>query len=198
MTRRRFADFVRSVRNLCLAAVTVLLLMQAVACTGIGAGTPVDPRYWQLRNQEMPVPLPVVPVQGVAAASLRDSYGDPRSGGRIHEGIDIFAPRNTPVVSTTQGYVTAVTTNRLGGNVVWVMGPGGYRHYYAHMERWSDVSDGDWVEPGTVLGFVGNSGNAAATPTHLHYGIYRPVGGSVNPYDLLTAVPGERVETIAP
>jgi murein DD-endopeptidase MepM/ murein hydrolase activator NlpD len=194
----RFADAVRSLRNLCLTAVSVLLLMQIAACTGVGVGTPIDPRYWQLRNQEMPVPLPLVPVQGVALAQLQDTYGAPRSGGRSHEGIDIFAPRDTPVVSTTEGYVTAVATNRLGGNVVWVMGPGGYRHYYAHLEGWSDVRDGDWVEPGTVLGFVGNSGNAAPTPPHLHYGVYRPTGGSVNPYDLLTARPGDRMETIAP
>lgn len=150
---------------------------------------PLDPRYWQLRNQPPPRFLPV-PVAGVSTAMLRDSYGDGRGGGRSHEGIDIFAPRGTAVVSTTEGYVAQVGRNSLGGNVVWVVGPAGWRHYYAHLDRWSDVREGEWVEPGRVIGYVGNSGNAAATVTHLHYGIYRAEGGTLNPYPLLAAGPG--------
>lgn len=170
-----------------LAALAVLFVLGlAVACV---SSTPFDPRYWELRRQPPPRVLPV-PVAGVAVAALRDSYGDPRSGGRQHEGIDIFAPRDTPVVSATEGYVAAVARNNLGGNVVWVVGPGGWRHYYAHLERWSGVRDGDWVEPGTVLGYVGNSGNALHAPPHLHYGIYLPEGGTLNPYPLLAAGPG--------
>jgi murein DD-endopeptidase MepM/ murein hydrolase activator NlpD len=94
------------------------------------------------------------------------------------------------VSSATEGYVSRVGNNSLGGNVVWVVGPAGWRHYYAHLDRWSDVREGDWVEAGRVIGFVGSSGNAAVTSAHLHYGIYPPEGGTLNPYPLLAAGPG--------
>ena len=79
-----------------------------------------------------------------------------------------------------------VSTNRLGGQVVWVLGPGGQRHYYAHLDRYADIVDGQRVRPGSVLGYVGNTGNAAGTPPHLHYGIYE-AGDAINPYPLLRA-----------
>lgn len=125
-----------------------------------------------------------VPVRGVAARALRDTWGGARSGGRRHEGIDIFAKRGTPVTSATEGIVMRVGTNRLGGQVVWVLGPGGQRHYYAHLDRYADIESGQRVRPGTILGYVGTSGNAAGTPPHLHYGIYE-AGGAINPYPLL-------------
>lgn len=74
--------------------------------------------------------------------------------------------------------------NRLGGKVVWVLGPGGQRHYYAHLDAWSVLRKGERIQAGTILGYVGNSGNARGTPPHLHYGIYTP-SGPVNPYPLL-------------
>jgi peptidoglycan LD-endopeptidase LytH len=159
------------------------LLVLAGACVTVPL---LDPRYYELLSQPAPQSLPV-PVAGVAKARLSDSYGDPRSGGRQHEGIDIFAERNTPVLSATEGYVSGLGTNGLGGITVWVTGPAGWRHYYAHLERWGDVRRGQWVEAGTVIGYVGNSGNAAATSPHLHYGIYPPSGGTLNPYPLLAA-----------
>jgi murein DD-endopeptidase MepM/ murein hydrolase activator NlpD len=134
-----------------------------------------------------PEALPV-PVQGVRPRALRDTWNGARSEGRKHEGIDIFAKRGTPVLSSTEGIVTEVGTNRLGGLVVWVMGPGGQRHYYAHLERYADVAAGMRIAPGRVLGYVGDSGNAKGTPPHLHYGVYQ-VGGAINPYPLLRAAP---------
>lgn len=74
--------------------------------------------------------------------------------------------------------------NRLGGKVVTVLGPAGWFHYYAHLDDWSPFGVGDWVEVGTVLGYVGDTGNAKGTPTHLHYGIYDD-GQARNPYPLL-------------
>jgi murein DD-endopeptidase MepM/ murein hydrolase activator NlpD len=68
--------------------------------------------------------------------------------------------------------------------VVWVLGPGGQRHYYAHLDRYADIVTGQRVRPGTILGYVGTTGNAAGTPPHLHYGIYE-AGGAINPYPLL-------------
>lgn len=129
-----------------------------------------------------------MPVAGVAAVDLADTWGDPRSGERRHEGIDIFAARRTPVVSATRGIVARRGENPLGGRVMTVLGPGGWRHYYAHLEGWAGHARGDRVEAGEVIGFVGTSGNAPANAPHLHYGIYVD-GEAVNPFPLLAAEP---------
>ena len=139
-------------------------------------------RYAALLNaptptaRSLPNPLP--------GAALTDTWGGARSGGRTHEGIDIFAKRNTPVRSTTRGIVLNVGENSLGGKTVTVLGPGGWRHYYAHLEKYPDLNRGDWVQAGDVVGYVGDSGNAKGTPTHLHYGIYTNAGAT-NPYPLI-------------
>jgi len=150
------------------------------------AEEPLRLAWYAARLAAMPAPqfLPM-PVQGVAPAALRDNWHAPRDGGgRRHEGLDIFAPRGRPVLSATEGIVMNVGHNRLGGQVVWVLGPGGQRHYYAHLDRYGDVRAGQRVAPGDVLGYVGNTGNARGTPPHLHYGIYT-AAGPVNPYPLL-------------
>ena len=149
----------------------------------------IERALYTMRLAAMPKPqaLPV-PVEGVRQRALRDTWGGARSEGRKHEGIDIFARRGTPVVSSTEGIVTQMGTNRLGGLVVWVLGPGGQRHYYAHLDSYSDVQPGMRIEAGRVLGHVGDTGNAKGTPPHLHYGIY-DTGGAINPYPLLKADP---------
>ncbi|MFA9440948.1 M23 family metallopeptidase [Uliginosibacterium sp. sgz301328] len=133
-----------------------------------------------LLRADMPVPLPV-PVQGVRARQIADTWGGPRSGGRRHEGSDIFAKCGTPVLAATRGLVLRVGENRLGGNIIVVLGPGGYWHYYAHLAAYADVKRGDWIEAGRVIGYVGDTGNAKGTPCHLHYGIYTK-SGAVNPW----------------
>lgn len=124
----------------------------------------------------LPNPLP--------GAALVDTWGGARSGGRRHEGIDIFARRDTPIQSATRGVVLNIGPNTLGGRTVTILGPGGWRHYYAHLNRYPALQRGDWVQQGDVVGYVGDSGNAKGTPTHLHYGIYTRQG-AVNPYPLL-------------
>lgn len=137
----------------------------------------------QLWTEELVPPLRV-PVYGVDAAALADTWGAARSGGRSHEGIDIFAPCGHPVVSATRGVVVAVAENRLGGQYVGVLGPGGSWHYYAHLSRVAPLGIGDVVRPGDTLGYVGNTGNARGTPCHLHYGIYLR-GKAQNPHGYL-------------
>lgn len=137
-------------------------------------------RLW---TEPLRAPL-LVPVAGVPRAHLADTWGAARSGGRRHEGIDIFGPCGQPVLSATEGIVLSLGNNRLGGRVVRVFGPGGSWHYYAHLSGYAAVSRGDHVQPGDTLGFVGNTGDARTTPCHLHYGIYR-AGGAVNPYPYL-------------
>ena len=114
----------------------------------------------------------LMPVSGARVAQVADTWGAGRDGGRSHEGQDIFAPRGTPVYAATPGYVYRIETRERGGRVVWVAGAGGRRYYYAHLEDWADIAEGTLVDTETVLGFVGNSGNALATPPHLHFGIY--------------------------
>jgi murein DD-endopeptidase MepM/ murein hydrolase activator NlpD len=138
----------------------------------------------QLLTGETPEHL-AVPVDGVGPQHLENTWGAARSEGRHHEGIDIFAPRYTPIRSTTRGIIEKKGWNRLGGRRVTVLGPGGYHHYYAHLEEYGDFDEGDAVDVGDILGYVGDSGNAINTPTHLHYGIYRPSGGATNPYPFL-------------
>ena len=146
-------------------------------------------RVIRLMGEPLPASLPV-PVEGVQPSDLVNTWGAARSEGRTHQGIDIFAPRNTQVLSATRGIVVRRGWNRLGGRVLSVLGPGGYSHYYAHLEAWDLPEVGDWVEQGQVLGYVGTTGNAAGTPPHLHYGIYKGIGGyrgAINPYPLLTS-----------
>jgi peptidoglycan LD-endopeptidase LytH len=118
-----------------------------------------------------------VPVVGVKRAVLHSSWGEPRSGRRRHQGIDIFARRGTPVVAAAEGEVVRIgTTDRLGGNTVWVAGKPATLYYYAHLDRFRPgLRVGEHVKPGTVLGHVGNTGNARTTPPHLHFGMYPAV-----------------------
>ena len=127
-------------------------------------------------ENSLPSPLP--------ERNLTDTWGAARSQGRSHEGIDIFAERGTPIQSTTQGIVSKVGENNLGGRVVVVVGPGGAGHYYAHLEDYADIAPNDWVNQGDIIGYVGDSGNAKGTPPHVHYGIYIN-GSAVNLYPLL-------------
>ncbi|WP_394213125.1 M23 family metallopeptidase [Psychrobacter piscatorii] len=127
-------------------------------------------------ENSLPSPLP--------EKNLTDTWGAARSQGRSHEGIDIFAERGTPIQSTTQGIVSKVGENNLGGRVVVVVGPGGAGHYYAHLEDYADIAPNDWVNQGDIIGYVGDSCNAKGTPPHVHYGIYIN-GSAVNPYPLL-------------
>lgn len=127
------------------------------------------------------------PVAGHDAGAIKSEFGDPRDGGRReHEGVDIFAPIGTPIIATVSGHVTRVGKDRLGGNVVWLQNDStGRRMYYAHLSRWA-VQEGDSVVPGDTLGFVGNTGNARHTQPHLHFAVYVPGVGAVDPIRQLT------------
>lgn len=141
---------------------------------------------WRLSNMPPPTHL-AVPVDGVRAARISDTWGASRGSGRRHEGVDIFAPRGTPVRSPTHGVVISIRDSGLGGRQVWIRGPAGERHYYAHLDDWAPgLARMDIVAPGTVLGYVGDTGNARGTPPHLHYGIYAG-DGAYNPWPLLQA-----------
>ena len=119
-------------------------------------------------------PVLINPVFGASNKSIGSFYGAPRDNGRrSHEGVDIFARKGTPVVAPTDGYVSRVGLNRLGGKVVWLKDPKrGHSYYFAHLDS-QMVKPGMHVRQGHVLGLVGNTGNAIRTPPHLHFGIYK-------------------------
>ncbi len=127
------------------------------------------------------------PVSGHDTAAIRSWYGDPRDGGRRqHEGLDIFAARGTPVLAAADGFVRSTRPNNLGGRVIWLRDHLDRTHYYAHLDSVA-VFRGMAVDVGDTIGFVGNSGNARTTPTHLHFGIY--ARGSFDPLPALYQFP---------
>lgn len=134
-------------------------------------------------------PTLAFPVDGHDARAVRSLFGADRDGGRRrHHGIDIFAPRGTPVLAAASGVVRSTRPNDLGGNVVWLSDPSrGQSMYYAHLDS-GIVGEGQRVEVGDTLGFVGNSGNARTTKPHLHFGIYRRGEGPVDPYPFVRQV----------
>lgn len=127
-------------------------------------------------------PTLAFPVSGRRESDVGSRFGADRDGGRrSHHGVDIFAPRGTPVVAASPGIVNRVGTNNLGGLIVWVRDDFGNRLYYAHLDSQS-VTSGQRVEVGDTLGTVGNTGNARTTPPHLHFGVYRRGEGPVDPW----------------
>ncbi len=122
------------------------------------------------------------PVKGQDTRSFGGGFGAPRGGGRVHRGVDIFAKRHTEVLAPAKARVRFVGENDLGGNVVWLYDTERSLHYYfAHLQT-QNVEAGAEVEPGQVIGTVGNSGNASRTPPHLHFGIYAANEGGVDPH----------------
>ena len=162
----------------------MLALMAVIAALAYPALRKVRDIVGVVRTEPR-LPYPV-PVDGVRPRQLSDTWGAARSGNRRHQGIDIFARCGTPVSSATDGIVFTVGTNSLGGQIVRVLGPGGFWHYYAHLSRFGDEREGQRVAAGAVLGYVGDTGNAQGTPCHLHYGIYTWSNQALNPYPLLT------------
>ena len=141
-----------------------VLFVAVVVSALVVATRPWLDRAWFvciLATEHPPAALPG-PVAARPAPRVVDSWGNPRPGGRRHQGIDIFASKDSPVLSTTRGLVIRIGTSRLGGQTVWILGPGLERHYYAHLNRYGAFREGDRVEAGDIIGYTGNTGNARA------------------------------------
>ena len=123
------------------------------------------------------------PVAG--AVSFSDSWGDSRSGGRAHQGVDMIAARNTPIVAIYSGTIQKLTNGNLSGLAIWLRSDGGDTFFYAHLESYGDVSAGQSVAEGQVIGYNGSSGNAPEFLPHLHFEYHPGGGGAVNPYPLV-------------
>lgn len=129
----------------------------------------------------------VCPVQG--PVSFVDSWGAPRSGGRSHKGVDMMAPRGTPVAAIADGTVTRSqsSSSGLGGITIWLRDNAGNTYYYAHNDR-NVVDSGTSVKAGQLIAYVGNTGNARYTASHVHFEFHPGSGGAVNPYPLVRSL----------
>lgn len=137
----------------------------------------------------------LIPVQGVAAAQLSDTYHDVRGGGtRTHEALDIMAARGTPVVAVADGPVAKLFDSKQGGLTVYQFDPAGtHAYYYAHLDAYAPgLREGQVLRRGQAVGTVGSTGNASPDAPHLHFAIFALgpekrwwEGTPVNPYPLL-------------
>lgn len=130
-----------------------------------------------------------------------DSFGAPRMFGtgfaHFHEGTDIMAPHGTALFACETGTIIRMRENVLGGITLKIHGESGTEYYYAHLSAYADgIGEGQPVIAGTVVGFVGNTGNARYTAPHLHYEIHPGGGPAVNPFGLLTV--SDELDTAAP
>jgi murein DD-endopeptidase MepM/ murein hydrolase activator NlpD len=147
-----------------------------------------------------PAPIPagaglIVPVRGVTVAQLSNTFDDARGPGRVHEALDIMAPRGTPVLAVADGTVEKLFNSDRGGLTVYQFEPSGrYAYYYAHLDRYAEeLEEGDTLRQGQVIGYVGSTGNASDDAPHLHFAIFvlGPEkrwweGTAINPYPVLT------------
>jgi len=131
-----------------------------------------------------------MPVQGVPAAALRDTFFDGRPG-HLHEAIDIAALKGTPVYAVDDGKLAKLFTSVPGGLTLYQFDPQGrLAYYYAHLDRYAaGLREGMTLRRCDLLGYVGTSGNAAANVPHLHFAVFRLgpkrqwwKGTPVNPY----------------
>ncbi len=128
------------------------------------------------------VPSLAFPVPSRTERSILSFFGAPRDGGRrVHHGIDIFGPRHTSITAPAAGTVRFSGESGIGGDVIWLFDSKRYLYYYfAHLQSYT-VKRNDEVTLGQEIGTMGNSGNARTTSPHLHFGIYVPGGGPVDP-----------------
>lgn len=137
----------------------------------------------------------MIPVAGVTRNELRDTFTDARSNGRTHDAIDIPAPQGTPVVAVADGRIAKFFDSEAGGTTIYqISSDEKLVYYYAHLQKRADmVRENDLVKQGTIIGYVGDTGNAVPGNFHLHFSIAAIndpkrywEGTYFNPYPLLT------------
>lgn len=138
----------------------------------------------------------LIPVSGIEAAQLDDSFADGRGGTRVHEAIDIMAPAGTPVLAAADGRVAKLFSSKPGGLTVYQFDPGEtVAYYYAHLDRYAEnLAEGQQLKRGDLIGYVGSSGNADPAAPHLHFAVFMLgpekqwwKGTAINPYPLLVS-----------
>jgi peptidoglycan LD-endopeptidase LytH len=136
----------------------------------------------------------LIPVVGVRPEQLTDTFSDALSEGRTHDAIDIAAPAGTPVVAVADGRIVKFHDSEAGGITIYQISEDErFFFYYAHLQsRAAGIAEGQPVKRGTVIGYVGDTGNAGQGNTHLHFSISTVIdskrwwdGVSINPYPIL-------------
>jgi len=184
----------KPLRALAVLAALALAVPASAQRMALLASFPI-PRRSEARDivDELRLRNLLLPVEGLTAGQLHDTYNDARSGGRVHDAIDIHAPRGTHVLATTDGTIIKLHHSALGGITIYQLDDDGRtRYYYAHLDRYADgIAEGVRVTRGQTIGYVGDSGNAAPGDTHLHFAIAILSdrsrwwsGQNVNPYDV--------------
>ncbi len=177
-------------------AVVIVALAVAQPAPRAAAAVPAAGKRVAVVHLQMPAASAELqlPVIGVSPDQLIDTYTQARSGGRTHDAIDILAPRGTPVVAAVDGTIRKLFTSRAGGLTIYEFDVREERvYYYAHLDSYADgIAEGQFVKQGTVIGYVGTTGNAPPGTPHLHFAIENlpPTkewwkGEPVNPYPLL-------------
>jgi murein DD-endopeptidase MepM/ murein hydrolase activator NlpD len=124
----------------------------------------------ELRNRKLDLP-----VKGASRGDLRESFHDSRDGSRVPDAIDMLAPRNTPVLAVEDGKIAKLFFSKAGGITIYQFDPTSrFVYYYAHLEHYAaGLAEGDKVQRGQILGYVGTSGNAPKDTPHLHFAIFQ-------------------------
>lgn len=139
------------------------------------------------------MPSLAIPVEGIATTELYPSFADAR-GGRLHEAIDIMAPRGTPVHAATDGRIAKLFTSDTGGLTIYQFDRDErLACYYAHLDRYEPgLKEGAEVSRGDRIGYVGSTGNASADAPHLHFAVFELgpekrwwEGRPIDPYPML-------------
>jgi murein DD-endopeptidase MepM/ murein hydrolase activator NlpD len=137
----------------------------------------------------------LIPVAGLKASDLRDTFSQARSEGRQHNALDIMAPQETAVLAATDGVVIKLFQSYRGGITLYQLDPSGrYVYYYAHLMRYADgIAEGKQLRRGDVIAYVGDTGNAGAGNYHLHFAVSKLTsprdwsgGDPINPYPFLS------------
>lgn len=174
-----------------LAALIEKVAPTLPAATSADAAAPASPVTGDADLSLLRPRALTLPVQGISAAQLTDTYSQARAAGTPHEAIDIMAPRGTPVLAVEDGKVAKLFLSKPGGVTIYQFDPGSnYAYYYAHLDRYAEgITEGASLRKGQVIGYVGSTGNASPDAPHLHFAIFKlgPErqwwrGAPLNPY----------------
>jgi murein DD-endopeptidase MepM/ murein hydrolase activator NlpD len=148
---------------------------------------------------EAPIPSDrlIPPIQGLNAKDVLDTFNQARPGGRPHEATDIMEPRGTPVQAMVDGVVKKLFLSKPGGNTIYEFDDAQELcYYYAHLDRYAEgIQEGQHIQRGTVIAYVGSTGNASEEAPHLHLAIFQLgpekqwwKGTPINPYPILLKI----------
>lgn len=167
----------------------------ASAATPLTFASPASNTSPTVLSPALPPPAGlIIPVAGVRAEQLRDTFSEARSEGRVHDAIDIPAARGTAVLAAADGPIVKLFQSERGGTTIYQLSVDGkFVYYYAHLDRYADgLVEGHFTKQGETIAYVGDTGNAGAGNYHLHFSIAEISspkdfwhGVNINPYPLL-------------